>query len=422
MAQDTIRIGIIGTGSRGINNIGRHVAEQSAALDLSITALCDSSQQRLRVGAEQINAAATDAGNTPFTPALYSDALDLINDDNVDLIAITTPTSAHREAAVPALESGKKVYLDKPMAHTIADAVAIREAELRTENPMIMGFTRRYERPWLELYALLERGVIGDLKMMLIRAVLPYSRYFHMWHRNRAISGGALNDKASHYADVFNWFSRGRAVQVNAFGGRHVFIPRDDTPEYCPDCDDTACPYRAVSAEALSTDYRHGVIDETFYEGSDPQHRKDQCVYKPGADIFDHASIHYQYDNGIVGTIFYNVYGPRADDEETFELVGTRGRMILTRLRGEIDIVTDYGERRHEVIECKAEAFETSHFGADRRLIQDIAAFARGRKIPVDGAQGLEATRVILAALQSIDEGGGTIRMADLPDVAGQGW
>ncbi len=419
MAEDRIRIGIIGTGSRGINNIGQHVAEQSAALDVSVTALCDSSQERLRVGAGQLNAAAVAAGNAPFTPALYADAADLIHDDNVDLIAITTPTSAHREAAIPALESGKKVYLDKPMAHTVADAVAIRETELRTGNPLIMGFTRRYERPWLELYSLLERGVIGELRMMLIRAVLPYSRYFHTWHRNRAISGGALNDKGSHYADVFNWFGRGRAVQVNAFGGRHVFIPRDDTPEYCPDCDDAGCPYRAVSAEDLSTDYRHGAIDETFYQGSDALHRKDQCVYKPGADIFDHASAHYRYDNGVVATIFYNVYGPRADDEETFELVGTRGRMILTRLRGEIDIVTDYPERRHEVIECKADAFETSHFGADRKLIQDIAAFARGRKLPVDGSEGLEATRVILAAMQSIDAGGRTIRMADVPDVPG---
>ena len=94
--------------------------------------------------------------------------------------------------------------------------------------------------------------------------------------------------------------------------------------------------------------------------------------------------------------------------------------MILTRLRGEIDLVTDYGERRHEVIECKAEAFETSHFGADRKLIQDIAAFTRGRETPVDGSQGLEATRMILAALQSIDEGGRTIRMADVADVSGQ--
>ena len=144
--------------------------------------------------------------------------------------------------------------------------------------------------------------------------------------------------------------------------------------------------------------------------------RKDNCVYKSGADIFDHASIHYQYDNEIVASIFYSIYGPQAEDEETLELVGTKGRIILTRLKGEIDIVTDYGEKKHEVIHCKAEAFETSHFGADRQLVQDIAAFVRGAESPVNGWYGMEATRMALAAMQSIDEGGQTIRMSDLPD------
>lgn len=412
MGRDTVRIGIIGTGSRGINNIGKHVAEQSAELGLEITALCDISEHRMQVGADAINAAAVAVGNEPFTPTLCRDALDLIRDEEVDLVAITTPTSLHRESAIPALESGKKVYLDKPMAHTVEDAAAIREAEVRSNNPLIMGFTRRYERPWPELYAMLEQGTIGELRMMLIRAVLPYFRYFNMWHRNRAVSGGALNDKASHYADVFNWFAGGRAVKVNALGGRHVFMPRDDTPEFCADCDDRRCVYRAVSTKHLS-EYLEGPIDETFYEGSDPEHRKDHCVYKPGADIFDHASVNYEYDNGVAATLFYNIYGPRAEDEETFELVGTRGRMILTRHRGEIDVVTDYGERRHEVIECKAEAFETSHFGADRKLVQDIAAFARGREMPAGGAEGLESTRMILAAMRSIEEGGSAIRMAE---------
>ena len=156
--------------------------------------------------------------------------------------------------------------------------------------------------------------------------------------------------------------------------------------------------------------------DQTFLDETDPMKRKDNCVYKEGADIFDHASIHFQYDNGIVATIFYNIYGPQAEDEETFELVGTKGRMILTRLRGEIDLVTDYGERRHEIIQCKSEAFDSSHFGADRKLIQEIAAFARGGQSPVNGWHGMEATRMILAAMQSIDEGGKTVQMADVLD------
>lgn len=418
MSSKAIRVGIIGTGSRGITCIGRQIAEQSQELGIAITALCNRTEARMHVALDDLNEAAKATGNAPFSPTFHQHPASLIDDENVDVIVITTATSAHLDAARPALLSGKKVYLDKPIAHTIEDAVAIRQVEHRSQNPMIMGFTRRYEKPWVELHQMLQSGVIGELKMMLMRAVLPYSFYFQTWHRTRAISGGALNDKASHYTDVFNWFAQGRSLQVNAFGGRNVFKVRDDAPEFCAVCD-WDCAYRANQVRPDTPDQTRGAVDATFDDETDPLKRKDNCVYKAGADISDHASIHYQYDNGIVATIFYTVYGPQAEDEETFELVGTKGRMILTRMKGEIDLVTDYGQRRHEVIACCGEAFESSHFGADRKLIQEIAAFARGGASPVNGWYGMEATRMTRAAMQSIDEGGRTLRMSDLPDGPG---
>ena len=411
--MSTLRVGIIGTGSRGITCIGRQIAEQSRELDMVITAFCNRTESRMQIALEDVNAAAVAAGNEPFSPTFHSSAQDLIDDPNVDVIVITSPTASHAEATIPALRSGKKVYLDKPIAHTMEDSIAIRKAEIEAANPMIMGFTRRYETPWWKLHNLVQEGVIGDLKMMLIRAVLPYSFYFQTWHRKRAVSGGALNDKGSHYTDVFNWFAEGaRATQVNAFGGRNVFIEEDDAPEFCSVCD-RDCPYRAEVAMPDTQDQVKGAVDRSYETETDPLKRKDNCVYKSGADIFDHASIHYQYSNGIVASIFYAVYGPQAEDEETLELVGTKGRIILTRLRGEIDIVTDYGPRSHEVIHCKSDDFESSHFGADKRLVQEIATFSRGASSPVDGAYGLEATRMILAALQSIDNGGETVRMEE---------
>ena len=415
MNKSAIRVGIIGTGSRGITCIGHQIAQLGGELGMTITALCNRTSSRMQIALDEVNELAKAAGNDTYSPTLYGDPIALIEDDNVDLIVITTPTSSHLEAAIPALKSGKKVYLDKPIAHTIEDAVAIRHEEHRSGNPMIMGFTRRYERPWIDLHEMLQSGVIGDLKMMLIRAVLPYAFYFQTWHRTRAISGGAMNDKASHYTDVFNWFAGGRCLQANAFGGRNVFKERSDAPQFCAKCD-WDCAYRSSQVRPHTQDQMRGAVDESYEDEADPLKRKDNCVYKAGADIFDHASVHYQYDNGIVATIFYMVYGPQSDDEETLELVGTKGRMILTRMRGEIDLVTDYGERRHEVIPCRAEAFESSHFGADRKLVQELAAFARGGPSPVSGWDGMEATRMTIAAMTSIDQGGQTIRMADLPD------
>lgn len=237
MSQKTIRIGIIGTGNRGITCIGRRIAEQRGELDLDLTAFCDQTESRMQIALDDVNGAA---------------------------------------------------------------------------------------------------------------------------------SGGALNDKGSHYTDVFNWFAGGKAVQVNAFGGRNVFQVRENAPQFCMEWD-WDCAYRADQNRLGTQDQKKGAVDQSFDQETDPLKRKDNCVYKEGADIFDHAAIHYQYDNGIVANIFYTVYGPQAEDEETMELVGTKGRLILTRFNGEIDLVTDYGEKRHEVIPCKAEAFETSHFGADRK-------------------------------------------------------
>lgn len=407
--MSTLRVGIIGTGSRGITCIGRQIAEQSKEFDITITAFCNRTESRMEIARDELNELAVASGNPPLSIRFHATAQQLINDPEVDLIVITSPTAAHAEATIPALRSGKKVYLDKPIAHTLEDSIAIRNAEVEAGNPMIMGFTRRYETPWLKLREIVSSGKIGDLKMMLIRAVLPYSFYFQTWHRTRAVSGGALNDKGSHYTDVFNWFvGDAKATQVNAFGGRNVFIEEEDAPEFCSVCD-RDCPYRASEAMPDTQDQMKGAVDHSYETETDPLKRKDNCVYKSGADIFDHASIHYQYNNGVVANIFYNVYGPQADDEETLELVGTKGRIILTRLRGEIDIVTDYGEKSHEVIECKSEDFKTSHFGADRKLVQEIAAFGRGEQSTVDGAYGLEATRMILAAMKSIDEGGVTV-------------
>ena len=161
MEKDIIRVGIIGTGGRGITCIGRQIAEQASELGMNITAFSNRTESRMHVALEDVNTVAKAAGNEPFAPTFYTQATDLIEDDQVDVIVITTPTNAHLEAAIPALRSGKKVYLDKPIAHTLEDSIAIRQAEHESGNSMIMGFTRRYEKPWIDCKTLLVCSVIG---------------------------------------------------------------------------------------------------------------------------------------------------------------------------------------------------------------------------------------------------------------------
>ncbi len=405
-------VGIIGLGSRGLLCLGRTIAQLCQETGFRITALCDRNVTRMEEAQHLLTQAFAEQEVT-IAPQLYQNGLDLIQAPEVDLILVTSITDTHREFAVPALQSGKKVYCDKPLAQNAEDSVAIVEAEAASDNPLIMGFTRRYELPWQKAYALLQEGAIGELLMIQVRDIIPYHRYLTAWWRRRAWSGGALNDKGSHLFDVFNWFSESRPVQVQGFGSRSALRPDPTAPPRCMLCD-RECPYRRRTQDGEPT----GIVlhwGDSWLAETEEKYMDDVCVYAPGSDLYHNATIHFTYENGVLASFFYSIFGPHAQDEETLELVGTEGRIILTRSTGELDVVSEYG-RDHEVVTCRSEHFGGSHFGADAALVRELRRFCDGAPPMVSARNGLEATRMVMGAFKSMDQGGVTVQMQEIPD------
>jgi predicted dehydrogenase len=331
-------------------------------------------------------------------------------------VLITSITDTHRQFAVPALQSGKKVYCDKPLAQNAEDAVAIVEAEREADNPLIMGFTRRYEAPWRQAYALLQDGVIGDLVMIQVRNIIPYHRYLTAWWRRRAWSGGALSDKGSHLFDVFNWFGGSRAVKVQGFGGRSIVQPDPDAPPRCRVCARECAYRRRSSTSQVVIGQPHA--GASWLQETEEKYVDDVCIYAPGTDLYHNGSIHFEYANGVIASYFYTIFGPHAEDQETLELVGSEGRILLTRHTGKLDVVSDHG-REHEVVDCRGQGFGGSHFGADEELVRELRRFCDGAPPMVSARSGLEATRMVMASFHSMDNGGITVRMDDIADVSG---
>jgi predicted dehydrogenase len=396
-------------------SIARIMAERFGETGFKVVALCDRNPERMveacTVIHQQYANQAVEVG-----PRLYNEGLELIADPDVDLVVITSTTDTHRQFAVAALRSGKKVYCDKPLAHNVEDAIAIVEAEAETRNPLIMGFTRRYESAWLRAYDLLCQDAIGRLIMLQVRNIIPYHRYLTSWWRQRAWSGGALNDKGCHLFDVFNWFTGSRATKVHGFGGRAVIQPDPDAPPRCHRCA-RDCPYRrrefetaVPSAPDLLVHFGSSWLRET-----EEKYMDDVCVFAPGSDLYHNGSIHFSYANGIIASYFYTIFGPPAEDEETLELVGTKGRLILTRHTGELDLVTDHG-RTHQVLDCRDDHFDDSHFGADIALVRELRRFCGGVPPTVSARAGLEATRMVMASFRSMDAGGVPVDMEEVPD------
>ena len=427
--EDEIRVAIIGAGERGVYVLGARATELREETGIVVRVLCDTNAERAAEGKAFLEARYADAGyeieidtETDFHRAIAR--------DDIDSVFVTTYTSEHREPTVAALEAGKQVYLDKPMATTLEDADAMMEAERRSERPLIMGFTRRYEHTWRTAVQLLRDGAIGELQTILLRSVIPYARYLQRWHRRRERSGGALNDKVSHYYDALNWIAESRATSLGAMGGRSGVFATDPTaPLRCRDCD-RQCPFRALPSDTvneigivyrLDPDYRkqqHGIFSRrTWTEAEQEDAQIDNCVYRPDSDIIDHAMVNISYENGVKASLFWQIFGPSAEDEETLELVGSSGRLRLVRDTGEIDLVTDYGAE-HRVQDARGPHFDSTHFGADVALLHEIRRHYDGDRPVAGTSDGYESLRMVEAIQDAIDAGGTVISLGDGPATA----
>ncbi len=407
---DKIGVGIIGTGRRGYS-LALEIANMHGETGLEVAALCNRTRSRMEETRSALLAEYTKKGISPSIN-LYENHQALVNDPQVDLVLIFTPQYAHKEPAVYALNSGKKVLLDKPMAASFQDARAIYDAEKASGNTLNIGFTRRYEKTWTKLYEIVQAGIIGKVRMMQVRDVVPYHIYFHTWHRRMEWSGGVIGDKASHFFDVFNWFAGGYPEKISAFGGQSVYLPDPEAPARCAECD-RDCPYRI--GHKKKEDRQDAMSDQSDSRASEKEviKRFDNCVYLPGADIDDHGIVNISYPGGIKASLFWSVFGPDADDQETFELVGDKGRIILTRHTGHIDIISEYG-KKHEALDERETHFGSSHFGADRRLLSELENFYLGKAPVVSGREGLEAVRMVEATHRSASSGGKLVMLKDV--------
>jgi predicted dehydrogenase len=406
-----IGVAVIGAGLRGVWNLAGLLAQNFEELRLEVVALCEVFAPRAAEASSFLEEQYRRAGH-PIEIGIYQDLDACLADPRVELVMVTTHSDQHREPAQSALAAGKRVYLDKPLAQNLEDCNAILAAEREHGSPILLGFTRRYEAAWRRARELIDEGVIGNVQMVLLRAVIPYHVYFHGWHRERRFSGDALNDKSSHHVDAMTWFVAADPVCVTGFGGRRVYLPDPDAPESCRECD-RICPYRTGPQQKgrRAQDRLPPDKELSWLGGRDIRTGRDVCVFRPGADILDHAVVNLKFENGVVGQLFYSIFGFDSEDQETFEIVGEKGRIRLIRHSGALDVVSEYGEES-ELIDARDANHESTHFGADQRLVEELRRFADGAPPVVGCRAGHIASATVFAALESIEAGGAPVEVA----------
>jgi predicted dehydrogenase len=108
-------------------------------------------------------ALAEDYARRHKVPKFYTNAMDLINDAEVNAIYVATPPGSHAEYGIAAIRAGKPVYIEKPMALNYKECLQINRASEKHDVPVFVAYYRRTLPGFLKVKNILEKGTIGKV-------------------------------------------------------------------------------------------------------------------------------------------------------------------------------------------------------------------------------------------------------------------
>jgi UDP-N-acetylglucosamine 3-dehydrogenase len=194
--MNRLRIGVIGLGWFG----EIHCDAIMGIPNLELAALCTRTPERLAALAQKYGVHKT-----------YRDYNDLLADPAIDAVSIVTMWDQHTEPAIAALEAGKHVFLEKPMASTVADCKKIIAASKRSKGILQIGHICRFNPRYRTAKQAIESGRIGRIVAMSSRRNIPAAWTPDILNKIGPIVGDAIHD-----TDLMLWFTGDRIVSAYA--------------------------------------------------------------------------------------------------------------------------------------------------------------------------------------------------------------
>lgn len=302
------------------------------------------------------SSAARDNFTAQFPNAqVFDDYRELLKIKDIDAVMIASPDFLHEEQTVAALEAGKAVYLEKPMAITIDGCDRILRTAYETGSKLFVGHNMRYFPAILKMKEVIDAGLIGEVQCGWCRHFINYGgdAYFRDWHSEQKNTTGLLLQKGAHDIDVMHWLMHGYTRRVVGMGVLSVYDKCKRRP-----ADSVGC--------AVWSNAQYPPLEQTGFS--------------PIIDVEDHNMVMMQFDNGTQACYMQCHYTP--DGERNYTFIGTRGRVenIGDSGKCEIHVWTTRGPRETPDIIYKLKPQEGTHGGSDPIAVQDFLDFVRSGK------------------------------------------
>ncbi len=285
-------------------------------------------------------------------PKKYASYQELLADPEPEAVFIMVRDQYHEEIACAALEAGKAVYLEKPMAITIEGCDRILKTAYRTKSKLFVGHNMRYVPSILTMKKVIDSGIIGEIQSVWCRHFINYgSCYFRHWCARQETCTGLLLQKGAHDIDVIHWLAGGYTRRVVGMGRLSVYNRTADRLKHGEK------PDRKIS-------FTQDCWPPLELKGLDPK-----------LDVEDHSMILMQLDNGVQASYEQCMYAPDAERNYTF--IGTHGRVENIGDFGncQVHVWTDRGSRRKPDIIYDLKQQEGSHGGADLPILKAFFSF-----------------------------------------------
>ena len=184
-----MKVGVLGAGGMG-ETVIQHL---KACKDVSDIVALDVRAERIRQLKEKYQVKGT------------TNLRDILSDPAVKLVFITASNDAHNALALQALEAGKAVMCEKPMANTLAEAKAMVDEAMRRKQFLQIGFELRYSKLYTKIKEWIDAGLLGQVvNTHCLYIASAWEK--DTWRHKKALGGSMFGEKLSHYVDLPRWW------------------------------------------------------------------------------------------------------------------------------------------------------------------------------------------------------------------------
>ncbi len=213
--ETVFRLGIIGAGNR----VATVLRGASGLTDMTVAALCDPHTPSVDNAMKAL----------AYAPDVCASSAELLRRGDIDGVLVAAPNDLHAPLAREVLAAGKPLYLEKPMGVSVSDCEKIMDAARAPDAKMMVGMQLRYSDVYRQMKKLCDEGAVGEIKMLVFRALRgPFRPGVEGWRMQKRRSGGTILEVSVHQLDLFNWFSAAPLARVAAFGGKDAIYAQEE--------------------------------------------------------------------------------------------------------------------------------------------------------------------------------------------------